>query len=422
MVADVADAADAVGTAQRNLLLAQAALKAGRPAVARAQAQAVLDAEPSLPAATQHDGQRRNRLVAAAVGVAVDADIAGGATVAAKALADEYWAADPVDPYVFAARVRAAEAVGGELEALRELGISLVRPLPEPAGAGIVCLSVCRDEMDQLASFLAHHRLLGVRRFVVVDNGSTDGSHEFLARQPDVELWHTALGFRELAFGAAAFTAIARRYLVDRWCLILDADERFVLPPGYADLPSLVAALEAGACHALPGLLVDVYTDAPLDSAGGPVPLHLEGDVYLDRTWMHGTHEHAGPFGNGRHLVGGVRNRVFGSEPEFLLSKVPLVKYTHERLLVGGQHDTNAPPLAISTGRAALLHTKFLAGPGRLSVEAERAQHANAAGDYARYAAALRDRPELTLFDPDHSVAYQGPGRLAEMGITLPLR
>ena len=45
---------------------------------------------------------------------------------------------------------------------------------------------------------LDHHRGLGIETFFVVDNGSTDGSVEFLLAQPDVHLWTT-----EDSFGAA---------------------------------------------------------------------------------------------------------------------------------------------------------------------------------------------------------------------------
>src|SRR5260370_30610911 len=48
-----------------------------------------------------------------------------------------------------------------------------------------------RDEMLRLRQNLAHHRSIGVRRFLVVDNGSTDGSPAFLLAQPDCHVFLT---------------------------------------------------------------------------------------------------------------------------------------------------------------------------------------------------------------------------------------
>ena len=43
-----------------------------------------------------------------------------------------------------------------------------------------------RNEALRLPSTLRHHRTLGVDRFFVLDNGSTDGTLDYLAGEPDV--------------------------------------------------------------------------------------------------------------------------------------------------------------------------------------------------------------------------------------------
>ena len=40
---------------------------------------------------------------------------------------------------------------------------------------GPISVSLCHDEMLRLPDFLRHHREIGVRHFIVVDNASTDG-------------------------------------------------------------------------------------------------------------------------------------------------------------------------------------------------------------------------------------------------------
>jgi len=55
----------------------------------------------------------------------------------------------------------------------------------------ILVFSTQRNEMERLPYFLDHYRKMGVAHFIIVDNGSTDGSAEFLAGKPDVSLWAT---------------------------------------------------------------------------------------------------------------------------------------------------------------------------------------------------------------------------------------
>ena len=66
--------------------------------------------------------------------------------------------------------------------------LRLVRSSGRP-GAGLRLFSMMRNERDLLPLFLDHYRKLGIARFVIVDNDSSDGSHEWLIDQPDVELY-----------------------------------------------------------------------------------------------------------------------------------------------------------------------------------------------------------------------------------------
>ena len=56
---------------------------------------------------------------------------------------------------------------------------------PEP----ILLFVTVRNERVRLPYFLEYYRKLGVDHFVVIDNGSDDGSREYLAAQPDLSLW-----------------------------------------------------------------------------------------------------------------------------------------------------------------------------------------------------------------------------------------
>jgi Glycosyl transferase family 2 len=69
-----------------------------------------------------------------------------------------------------------------------------------------------RDEMLRLRQNLAHHRSIGVRRFFVIDNGSTDGSGEFLQAQPDCHLFLTRNSYADSRYGLEWQQALLDEY------------------------------------------------------------------------------------------------------------------------------------------------------------------------------------------------------------------
>ena len=89
--------------------------------------------------------------------------------------------------------------------------------------------STVRNEGLRLPYFLDHHRKLGVDHFIVVDNGSDDGSVEWLAAQPDVSVW-TTRGLQTVSVRARLADLAAAPVRPGHWCLTLDADEILVYP------------------------------------------------------------------------------------------------------------------------------------------------------------------------------------------------
>ncbi|MBH0236333.1 glycosyltransferase family 2 protein [Methylobrevis albus] len=109
-----------------------------------------------------------------------------------------------------------------ELECLRAL------PGPPPP---VVVVCQLRNEMPMLPAFFRHYRKIGVERFVMIDNGSSDGSTEWLSAQPDTELFRSASPFRRAEAGNAwTNPLIARPAYADTLCLRVDADEHLVYP------------------------------------------------------------------------------------------------------------------------------------------------------------------------------------------------
>ena len=71
---------------------------------------------------------------------------------------------------------------------------------------------------------------LGVEHFLFVDNGSTDGSREYLAEQPDASVWTTDGSYKNSRFGMDWLTHLQRKYAHGKWCVTADVDEFLVYP------------------------------------------------------------------------------------------------------------------------------------------------------------------------------------------------
>ena len=289
------------------------------------------------------------------------------------------------------------------------------RPVPQ-GGAEIRAFLVVRNEALRLPDNLRHHRALGVSRFFVVDNGSSDGTVEFLLAQPDVHLFSTSGSFASSGFGMDWINGLLDAHGDGHWTLTVDADELLAYP-GFESvaLPRVCAHLDHLDAQGLFCMLLDMYADGPLRDIG-----YRAGDSLLAacpwfdpapyRTVQAAAFPHV-------QLYGGVRERVFGFSGAVTptLSKVPLVRWRAGMRFLLCTHALTPIRLAQMTG--ALLHFKFLDDfHSRAMTEAARGEHFAGGLEYKLYAELLARNPALTLRDPN-SVRLQDSRQLVEMGL-----
>jgi len=295
------------------------------------------------------------------------------------------------------------------------------RPVDLRPDAVPACV-VVRNEVGRVGPLLAHHRAIGVGPFLVVDNGSTDGTVEYLLDQPDVHLWRTDVEFRVGNYGAAFFEVLLHEHGRGHWVVIVDADECFVFPGSeHRSVGELCAELDAEQVRAYSAVLLDLYADAPLADTVLPSDRSpLDVAHYFDRRWRHAEAARSGPYRNQVGVFGGVRRRLFGGTAwDYCLSKVPLVRFEAGVTLVGGQHWS---PLPQAGHRGAVLHHKL---DHRLAAfawdELSRGQRRAHDAEYHRYAEALALAPQLSAFDPAESIRYEGTEQLGALGIIGPV-
>ena len=302
----------------------------------------------------------------------------------------------------------------------------------------ILAFSKCRNEMLRIPAFLEHYRALGVDRFFIVDNDSSDGTADYLADQADVRAFRTAGRFSEARGGTTWLNALLAEFGVGSWCVTVDIDELLVYPGSdAASLHTLTRYLDQNGAEALACLLLDLYPDVPLrQSTVGPTNDPMSMALHFDPRPYTKTPVDACP---DVLIRGGARERVF--YPEFrrrsvaakvydaarhrlrqrprptppCLTKVPLVRWDQPSRYLHCNHWVSRKVVARETG--VLLHTKLLGDFHRRAVEeASRGEYYDGASEYRRYAEALRRNPDLT-FMHDESVRFEGPAQLVRIGL-----
>ena len=264
---------------------------------------------------------------------------------------------------------------------------------PPQRDVDLAVLSVIKDEMFFLPSFLEHYRAVGVTQFIFLDDRSTDGSLEYLMEQPDCAVMEADATFGQVVDGKNRAvivwrTALARQFSMNKWALVVDLDEFLELPPGYANLPALIAELDRHGHSAVGAIMIDFYPadishlfDATRPSTKGKLFAQYPyfDDCYHGQ-WVGGRFKRAYSGATERlfqrygltlasqrtsahhtTVVGltksflerlGVRERKF----ELEIKKVPLVRWNAEREYVTS-HSLNVPP---GDGlQLPLVHFKF---------------------------------------------------------------
>ncbi len=277
--------------------------------------------------------------------------------------------------------------------------VSLISP------GDILLFCTLRNERVRLPHFLRYYRDLGVDHFMFVDNDSTDGTREYLARQPDVSVWGTTHSYKRSRFGVDWLTWLQGKYGHGHWTLTVDADEFFVYP--FCDtrpMRALTDWLDASSIKAFSALLLDMYPKGPIDAQPyqeGQNPFEIaswfdSGNYLISRNTLYGN----------LWIQGGPRARAFFTDkPERApaLNKVPLVKWHRSYAYVSSTHMLLPRGLnqvydewGGEKASGCLLHAKFLdTFTAKAKEEMQRRQHYADSHEYKSYKAGMNTNPDL---------------------------
>jgi len=269
----------------------------------------------------------------------------------------------------------------------------------------VLLLTTLRNERLRLPYFLDYYRRLGVGHFLIIDNGSDDGSKDYLAAQPDVSLWSTWHSYAYSRAGMDWINAIARRYGVGHWLLYSDVDEFLIYP--FCDtrpLPALIDWLDEAGIQSIAAMLLDMYPKGEIAKrpyTAGQNPFEIaawfdSGNYTISRN---------AKFGN-LWIQGGPRARVFfADEPQNApaLNKIPLVKWRRNFVFASSSHmllPSQLNKTYDSRGGeqicGCLLHAKFVEPIlAKTAEETLRGEHYAGGREYQRYAAGFSKIEDL---------------------------
>ncbi len=269
----------------------------------------------------------------------------------------------------------------------------------------LLCFTTLRNEAIRLPFFLQYYRDMGINHFLIVDNGSTDGSLEYLESQSDVSVWSTECSYKRARFGVDWLNWLQMKYADGHWSLVVDPDEFLVYP--FCDtrpLRALTDWLDASSIKSFSAMLLDMYPKGRLDDqpySAGQNPMEIaswfdSGNYTISRNKR---------FGN-LWIQGGPRARVFFADTPAkapALNKIPLVKWDRRYAYVSSTHMLLPRGLnqvydewGGEKASGVLLHAKFLDTFNlKAAEEMTRKQHYAASVEYTAYAASMRDDPNL---------------------------
>jgi hypothetical protein len=261
----------------------------------------------------------------------------------------------------------------------------------------VIVISVMRNGEFWLESFLAHHRRIGIRNFVILDNGSSDRSVEILSNQPDVTLLRTYAPYH--AYENTMKRYLARRYCRNRWCLCVDVDELFDFPRSATmPLSALVGYLNHKGFNAVITQMLDMFSDGPISEVRNDAGKDLRTQFpFYDLSNIAATCYTLGQVSNPAIMMhsGGIRKTIFGTDNG--LTKVSLfLMDTKLKPFIIWHHALNARLADIS---CVLLHFPFVNSFYKKVVEAvESGRYGYLTTDeYRSYLSGLQKLPQLHL-------------------------
>lgn len=222
----------------------------------------------------------------------------------------------------------------------------------------VILICCVKNDLERIKKVVEHHRAIGIKHMVFVDNESTDGTREWLNEQ-EVDLYSTKEKYHAGRKGAW-IRKIQDIYGYNRWYLVVDSDELFSYVGMEEHLiQDLVKFAEKRRISRVQSVLLDMYPKHELYRKVDMDDYDFVEDYrFFDKDTYYNARD-----GRGYMVRGGPRKRYFEKEANHdePLSKYPLFYVTNSDIWTDHRplpYANNIKSLCL----AVLRHYKFMAG------------------------------------------------------------
>jgi hypothetical protein len=277
----------------------------------------------------------------------------------------------------------------------------------------VTLICVVKNDKERLKMMFDHHRKIGIKQFIIVDNGSDDGTREFAELQPDADIFLIKDKFSSLKKYGWINQIIARTGF-GKWYLYVDSDELFVYPHmENISIDSFVEGLESIEQTRVGAIMIDMYSEKGVFKVDVPSDAIREEFRYFDSKGYVFR-----PSLKGVCIDGGPRMRVLGQNNSLqsILVKHPLFFFKSGDVFESAHY--LFPYGAPCKIESALLHYKFLASDyQRYSNIAESRIFANGSRAYKFYIDSYTSNKDVD-FMCEYSIEFSDSLSLGEVEVS----
>lgn len=198
-----------------------------------------------------------------------------------------------------------------------------------------VVVVLVKDELERMKLFYKHYKTLGVHQFVIIDNGSTDGTLEWLMKQSNTRVYQVLepysapnkIGWTEKVLALTGY---------NRWYIVLDSDELLDYPGSEThSAQEMITYMHNKGHRRLCGLMVDMYSDKPLFDIDCDIEnieniyCYFDTDSFNLTNMLHDGVAH-------KMITGGPRYRIFDNDIPHISKQA--IFYYDDSLLYRSSH------------------------------------------------------------------------------------
>ncbi len=292
--------------------------------------------------------------------------------------------------------------------------IEVVRKASPCAEENPIVVLCVKNDIKRIQMLVDHYRNLGVEKFAFMDNGSDDGTFEWLMEQPDIDLFRCYEPYQTFV-KEAWINRIVSHYGFDRWYIVTDSDELLVFQ-GMEEhsLSDLVKVLISKGYKRVKGLTLDAYSEGRLFGRSEDIRKGykwIDTDSYKEIDSVAGIHKI-------KQFVGGPRYRLMKSVVPLL--KHPLVYWEKGTISDNAHFQYPHDLICVSPCLVGILHYKFI--DKDFDVYEKRAQKDSGfyKGVYKKYMEYVKNQ-ENTSFIYEGSVEFNSSDTLKKISFITPV-